>query len=152
MIIKIKPTRPDFILPTRATEGASGFDLYAAEPVVVPFSASYVVVVPLGFSIEVPSGIDCQIRLRSSVSNHGLIIPNAPGTIDSDYRGEVKVMLMNLSRWDMHIDRGERIAQMVFLPLMGWEFCGEWKFPKLDVVDELSETNRGTGGFGSTGR
>jgi dUTP pyrophosphatase len=102
------------------------------------------VLAPTGLTIALPAGYEAQVRPRSGLAlKHGLTCLNTPGTIDADYRGEVKVILINLGQEPFTINRGERIAQMVIAPVTQ----GEW-----DVVDTLSETARGAGGFGSTGR
>ena len=102
------------------------------------------VLAPTGLTIALPAGYEAQVRPRSGLAlKHGLTCLNTPGTIDADYRGEVKVILINLGQEAFTIKRGERIAQMVIAPVTQ----GEW-----DVVDTLSETARGAGGFGSTGR
>jgi dUTP pyrophosphatase len=102
------------------------------------------VLAPTGLTIALPAGYEAQVRPRSGLAlKHGLTCLNTPGTIDADYRGEVKVILINLGQESFTIKRGERIAQMVIAPVTQ----GEW-----DVVETLSETARGAGGFGSTGR
>jgi len=99
--------------------------------------------VSTGFAIAVPDGYEAQVRPRSGLSlKRGLTVANAPGTIDSDYRGEVKVILINLGKEDFVIERGMRVAQMVIAPVKQVDIC---------VVDTLDETDRGSGGFGSTG-
>jgi len=125
------------------SERASGFDLFACleEPVTVP--AGKFCLVSAGFSMEIPHHYEAQIRPRSGLAaKHGITLLNTPGTIDSDYRGEVKVILINLGSEDVKIENGDRIAQMVIA-----------KIPIVDIleVDELSQTERGSGGFGSTG-
>jgi dUTP pyrophosphatase len=130
-------------LPTQATPGSAGFDLAAAvetECVLQPGERS---LVPTGFAIAVPEGFEAQIRPRSGLAlRNGIVLPNAPGTIDSDYRGELKVILMNAGSDAFVIKRGDRIAQLVVAPVVR----AEW-----DVVDSLDATQRGAGGFGHTG-
>jgi dUTP pyrophosphatase len=100
--------------------------------------------VPLGFAVSFPAGYELQIRPRSGLaSKHGITIPNAPGTVDSDYRGEMIVALINLGQQPFTIEHGMRIAQMVLAPV-----CRA----RLEIAENLDETARGTGGFGSTGR
>jgi len=134
----------DLPLPTRATAGAAGFDLHAAlegERVLGPGERC---LVPTGFAIALPPGYDAQLRPRSGLAlRHGLLLPNAPGTIDSDYRGELQVILMNTDSEPFVVKRGDRIAQLVVAPVVrvAWE-----------EVDSLDDTPRGAGGFGHTGR
>ncbi len=131
-------------LPRYMTPGAAGLDLCAdiAEPVTLAPGAR--ALLPTGLRIAVPEGFEAQIRPRSGLAlKHGLSIPNAPGTIDSDYRGEVQVLLINLGQEPFVVRRGERIAQLVVAPVVRAE---------LVEVDDLDDTSRGTGGFGSTGR
>lgn len=132
-------------LPAYETPGSAGMDLRAAvpkgEPIMLAPGAR--VMVPTGLSFAIPLGFEVQIRPRSGLAaKHGVTCLNTPGTIDSDYRGEVKVILINLGESDFAIERGERIAQMVLAPVTQavWE-----------RVVILDETTRGTGGFGSTG-
>ncbi len=133
----------DLPLPKYATEGSSGMDLYAhvQEPVVLAKNTRKLV--PTGISIAIPKGFEAQIRPRSGLANkHGLTVLNTPGTIDSDYRGEIMVILCNLSDQDFTIERGMRIAQMVIAPITHVD---------IEEVESLDKTVRGTGGFGSTG-
>lgn len=132
----------DIPLPRYATSGAVGLDLCAAESVEIPVGEWRVV--GTGLEIMLPSGHEAQIRPRSGLAaNHGVTVLNAPGTIDPDYRGEVKVILINKGLVKFTVEPGDRIAQMVigFVP----------RFP-VEEVAEVSETERGSGGFGSTGR
>lgn len=135
------PHGQDLPLPSYATGEAAGVDLMSAWSGVVP--ALGAAKIPTGYAVEIPMGLEGQVRLRSSVAWQGLIIPNAPGTIDSDYRGEVFVMLRNLTLDDIRIERGHRIAQLVIAPVAR---------AAIVEADELSKTARGEGGFGSTGR
>lgn len=133
-------------LPAYETALSVGMDLRAAVPEDEPMSVApgQRVLAPTGLSIALPAGYEAQIRPRSGLAlKHGITCLNTPGTIDADYRGEVKVILINLGQEPFVIKRGERIAQMVIAPVTQ----GEW-----DVVETLSETARGAGGFGSTGR
>jgi dUTP pyrophosphatase len=130
-------------LPVKMTEHAAGFDLAAAVIEPVMLQPGDIRLIPCGFSMSVPHGYEAQIRPRSGLaSRHGITMVNTPGTIDSDYRGEVQVPLINLGRAAFTIERGMRIAQMVIA-----------KLPDVQVVevDELDATDRGTGGFGHTG-
>ncbi len=125
------------------TEHAAGFDLSAAVSEPVTLHPGEIRLVPCGFSLGVPHGYEAQIRPRSGLaSKHGITMVNAPGTIDSDYRGEVQVPLINLGRQPFVIERGMRIAQMLILPV-----------PQVEMieVEQLDETKRGTRGFGHTG-
>lgn len=134
----------DIELPQKMSELASGFDLYAAiteEVVLLPGQRT---LIPTGFALAMPAGLEAQIRPRSGLAfKHGITCLNTPGTIDADYRGEVKVLLINLGDEPFTFRRNERIAQMVF------QIVPE---VKLIPVEELSETVRGAGGFGHTGR
>jgi len=133
-------------LPAYETDGSAGMDLRAAvpeaEPMVLRPGARDMV--PTGLAMALPLGFEAQVRPRSGLAaKHGVTCLNTPGTIDSDYRGEVKVILINLGPEDFVIRRGERIAQMVIAPVVQ----ASW-----DLADSLDETARGAGGFGSTGR
>lgn len=133
----------DLPLPKYATDGAAGMDVHAAvsEPLVI--NPSQIVMVPTGLMMSVPRGYECQVRSRSGLAaKHGVFALNAPGTIDSDYRGEVRVILANMSAVPFSIDRGMRIGQLV----VAKHETVEWT-----EVDSLDETTRGEGGFGSTG-
>lgn len=141
--VKVKKLREDAILPKRHSAGAAGFDLYASSLVVLrPWAVKDV---GTGIAIEIPPGYEGQIRPRSGLSMQKVVIPNAPGTIDSDYRGEIKVLMMEIDgdTPPYIVSKGDRIAQLVITPVQDVEF---------EVVDELSDTERGEGGFGSTGR
>ncbi len=142
MEVKIVNRSP-FELPTYATPLSAGMDLRAAitEPVVLkPLERT---LVPTGLFIELPQGYEAQIRPRSGLAaKHGISIVNSPGTIDADYRGEIKIILVNLSSQEFSLQPGERIAQMV----VAQHARVEWK-----EVNNLSDSERGTGGFGSTG-
>ncbi|MEC8712066.1 MAG: dUTP diphosphatase [Pseudomonadota bacterium] len=130
-------------LPAYATTGAAGMDIVAAvteDLVLAPGGRS---AVPTGLSMAVPAGHEVQVRPRSGLAlRHGVTVANAPGTIDSDYRGEVKILLVNLGDADFTVSRGMRIAQIVLAPVTRAD-------PKL--VEELDDTARGSSGFGSTG-
>jgi dUTP pyrophosphatase len=132
------------ILPSYATESSSGLDLVAflEEPVVLaPFARA---LIPTGIHIGIPEGFEAEIRPRSGMAHKfGVTVLNTPGTIDSDYRGEVKVLLVNLGDQPFTISNGDRIAQMIFKSVV----VINWR-----LVEELPDTKRGQGGFGSTGR
>ena len=133
-------------LPAYETALSAGMDLRAAVPEDEPLEVApgQRVLAPTGLTIALPAGYEAQVRPRSGLAlKHGITCLNTPGTIDADYRGEVKVILINLGQETFTIKRGERIAQMVIAPVTQ----GVW-----DVVDALPETARGAGGFGSTGR
>lgn len=129
-------------LPTRATEHAAGLDVVAAENLTLASGQRHAVAT--GFAIAIPEGYEVQVRPRSGLAlKHGITCLNTPGTIDSDYRGEVKVILANLGPEPFEVRRGERIAQLVPAPVLQADFR---------EVAELTETARGAGGFGSTGQ
>lgn len=137
---RVGPVATD--LPRAMTAGSAGFDLPAAIPSAVTLAPGERLLVPCGFAIAIPDGFEGQVRPRSGLAlKHGLSIPNAPGTIDSDYRGEVGVLLVNLGSEPVRIEPGQRIAQLVVCPVARCE---------LEEVDELDETARGDGGFGHT--
>ena len=139
--IKRLPHGEGLALPAYATDGAAGMDVLAAEDVTLPPGMRYPVAT--GFALAIPAGYEVQVRPRSGLAlKHGITLPNTPGTIDSDYRGELKVILINLGDADFVIARGDRIAQLVLAPVT----LARW-----DEVAELDETARGSGGFGSTG-
>jgi dUTP pyrophosphatase len=129
-------------LPRYASEDAVGLDVSAAEELILQSGERHAVAT--GFAFEIPRGYEVQVRPRSGLAmKHGITCLNTPGTIDSDYRGEVKVILINLGREPFEIRRGERIAQLVPAPVLRADFV---------EASELSNTERGRGGFGSTGR
>ncbi len=133
-------------LPAYETEGAAGADLRANFPDkgTVSLAPGARALVPTGLRVEIPPGYEVQIRPRSGLAlKHGITLPNAPGTIDSDYRGPLGVIVMNTGEALFTIAHGDRIAQMVVAPVVQAQF---------DVHEQLSETGRGSGGFGSTGR
>ncbi|SCL82880.1 dUTP diphosphatase [Sporanaerobacter sp. PP17-6a] len=143
MKVKIvnKSTLP---IPEYKTQNSSGVDLYAnieGEIVIKPLERK---LIPTGIYVEIPEGYEGQIRARSGLAlNHGITLTNGIGTVDSDYRGEIKVLLINLGKENYTIKRGDRIAQLVLI-----------KYEKIlfEEVDEIDETYRGTGGFGHTGK
>ncbi|BDW83817.1 deoxyuridine 5'-triphosphate nucleotidohydrolase [Erythrobacter sp. Dej080120_24] len=128
-------------LPAYATDGAAGMDVVSAEDVTIAPGARHPVAT--GLSMAIPQGYEIQVRPRSGLAfKHGITVPNTPGTIDSDYRGELKVLLINHGTEDFAIARGDRVAQLVLAPVVQ----AAWA-----EVDELDATERGAGGFGSTG-
>ena len=130
-------------LPAYETAGSAGADIQAAVEAPVTLKPGERGLIPAGFAMALPFGFEAQVRPRSGLAvKNGLTVLNAPGTIDSDYRGEVKVPLINLGAEPFVIERGMRIAQMVIAPVVQGDFA---------EVDELDETVRGAGGFGSTG-
>jgi dUTP pyrophosphatase len=132
-------------LPARQTAGAAGMDLLAALPsgAEIMLQPGNRALVPCGFAMALPAGYEAQVRPRSGLAaRHGVTVLNSPGTIDSDYRGEVQVILINLGDAPFVVRRGERIAQMVVAPVVAARFA---------VKEELDETERGSNGFGSTG-
>jgi dUTP pyrophosphatase len=133
---------PPLELPRYESAGAAGMDLRADEPFALAPGERRLV--PTGLAVEIPPGHEGQVRARSGLAvRHGVALVNAPGTIDSDYRGEVKVILVNLGREAVSFARGERIAQLVVAPVARVE---------IEVAEELSDSGRGSGGFGSTGQ
>ncbi|WP_341710816.1 dUTP diphosphatase [Erythrobacter sp.] len=139
--IKRLPHGHGLELPTYATPGAAGMDVVAAEAVTIAPGARHAVAT--GLSVAIPDGYEIQVRPRSGLAlKHGITVPNTPGTIDSDYRGELKVIMINHGTEDFAIARGDRIAQLVLAPVTQ----AIWK-----EVEELDATQRGEGGFGSTG-
>ncbi len=143
--MKIRIKRIDGgVIPKKMSDGAVGFDIFARLDSPIELASGERAIVPAGFSIEVPSGFEAQIRPRSGLAaRYGLTMLNSPGTIDPDYRGEVKVILCNLGEQPITIENGDRIAQMVICPVAETE---------LIESSELTETKRGYSGFGSTGK
>ena len=141
--IEWKRLSPLARIPAYQTSLAAGMDVHAAITESMLLEPNRVVLVPTGFALAIPEGFEAQVRPRSGLSTkHGVTVPNAPGTIDADYRGEVMVALINLGRSDFTIEPGMRVAQLVFAPVARAD---------ITEVSELSSTERGTGGFGSTG-
>ena len=137
------PHGQDLPLPQYATDGAAGMDICAALSAPLVLAPKERQAVPTGLTMAIPQGYEVQIRPRSGLAfNHGLTVANAPGTIDSDYRGEVKVILINLGDAPVEITHGMRIAQMIMAPVT---LAGPV------IVADLDATTRGAGGFGSTG-
>ncbi len=144
-VVRFKALSPRAMMPRYQTELAAGMDLHACldegqEMVVAPGA---IIKVPLGFAVALPPGYEAQIRPRSGLATKfGVTVPNSPGTVDADYRGEMVVALINLGREPFTVRHGDRVAQMVIARHAHAEF---------QVVSELDETARGAGGFGSTG-
>lgn len=143
--LRIRPIREGVVAPAYQSELAAGLDLSAApedgQPVTL--HPGDIRVIPCGFQMALEPGYEAQVRPRSGLaSKHGITLPNSPGTIDADYRGEVKVPLINLGREPFTVEPGMRIAQMVIAPVA---------HASIETVDDLDETARGSGGFGSTG-
>ena len=133
----------DLALPGYETVQAAGMDAAAAVTEDVVLEPGEIKLLPTGFGVAIPDGFEIQIRPRSGLAvKHGISIINAPGTVDADYRGEVKIGLINLGRKPFTVHRGDRIAQMVLAPV-----CQA----RLQLVESLDETERGSGGFGHTG-
>ncbi len=133
----------DLPLPTYMTEHAAGLDLYAAVEQPVTIEPGQILAIPTGLCVEIPPGYEGQVRARSGLAlRHGLFLPNAPGTIDADYRGELRVIVSNCAREPFTITRGMRFAQLVIQKV---------ERVKVVEVEQLSETRRGAGGFGHTG-
>ena len=141
--VKFQRHADDVVLPDYATPGAAGMDIAAHLDTAVTLAPFARAAIATGFSMQLPSGYEAQIRPRSGLAlKHGVTVANAPGTIDSDYRGEVEVILINLSQQDFTITPGMRIAQMVIAPVTHCRF---------EDTLQLDMSDRGAGGFGSTG-
>lgn len=133
----------DLRIPSYETPGSSGMDVCAAVADQVTIGPGARALIPTGFAVAIPAGYEIQVRPRSGLAvKHGLSLPNSPGTIDADYRGEVKIAMINLGQEPVTIKRGDRVAQLVVAPVVR---------AALDVVSELDDTARGSGGFGHTG-
>ncbi len=134
----------DLSLPARATHGSSGVDLMAAIYSSIVIDPGKSVLIPTGLKVSIPRGYEWQIRPRSgNALKHSVTVLNSPGTIDSDYRGEVQVILSNLGDKPFLVERGDRIAQAVLAPVA---------YPVFKVIEKLPETERGDGGFGHSGK
>ncbi|MBD3335919.1 MAG: dUTP diphosphatase, partial [Candidatus Eisenbacteria bacterium] len=141
--VLLRRLHPGARLPRRQSRGASGWDLHACLDADLTLAPGRRTAVPTGWAVAVPAGYELQIRPRSGLSwRHGVTVVNAPGTIDEDYRGEVRILLVNLGREPFGIRNGDRVAQMVLAAVPRGE---------LAEVPELPETGRGEGGFGHTG-
>lgn len=136
--------RSGFDLPVYETEGAAGFDIRAKLGGGIKLSHGDRILVPTGLFVSIPKGYELQVRPRSGLAiKKGISIVNSPGTVDSDYRGEIKVIMINLGYDDLYINPGDKIAQGVIAPVIQIEW---------EEVDNLDETERGDGGFGHTGK
>ena len=143
VLFKRLPGNEDVQLPRKMSEWAAGFDIHAAVTEPVTLAPGERRLIPAGFAIAMPAELEAQIRPRSGLAfKHGITCLNSPGTIDADYRGEVKVLLINLGQEPFTIERGERIAQMLFQTVPAVE---------IREVGDLPDTVRGAGGFGHTG-
>ena len=141
--ILIKKLSKEAIIPEYETSGSSGMDISANLDKEVEIFPGEKAIIPSGFSLSIPQGFEIQIRPRSGLAaKSGISVLNTPGTIDADYRGEIKVILINLSKEKFTVQNGMRIAQMIVSPVVQ---------AKLEEVEELPKTSRGSGGFGSTG-
>ena len=142
--ILIKKTNKEVITPKYKTDGSSGVDLSAFLDKEVVIKPNRSEIIPTGLQVAIPEELEIQIRPRSGLAaKESIGVLNSPGTIDSDYRGELKIILFNHGKEDFIINNGDRIAQMVLIPILKMEF---------EEVDSLPETIRGQGGFGSTGK
>jgi len=142
--VLIKKLNPEAKLPSYKTKGSSGMDLMALveDKIIVKPNSSELI--PTGLSIAIPEDLEIQIRPRSGLAaKHSISVLNTPGTIDSDYRGELKIILYNHGNKDFIVNKDDRVAQMVLVPVLKVDF---------EEVEELPETVRGSGGFGSTGK
>jgi dUTP pyrophosphatase len=142
--IQVLPGNEDLGLPAYATEGSAGLDIRAALPGPLALNPGDRTMVPTGLVLAIPAGFEGCVRPRSGLAaKHGVTLTNSPGTIDSDYRGELKVLLVNLGKEPVTLQRGDRIAQLLIAPVA-----------RVDVirVELLDETRRGAGGFGHSGR
>ena len=141
--VKYKRLRDLAIVPSYQSEHAAGMDLYSANESLISIDPGEIELIPLGFAMALPDNYEAQVRPRSGLgTKFGVTLPNAPGTIDADYRGEVSVPLINHGKEPFVVETNMRIAQMIIAPVVQATF---------EVVEELDETMRGAGGFGSTG-
>lgn len=143
MVVKVRKIRPEARLPEYQSEGAAGADLYACIDAEMILPPSGTILIPTGLALEIPPGYQGEVRARSGLAlREGLFVLNAPGTIDSDYRGELKIILSNFSSETRTVRPFERIAQLVIMPVVKAAF----------VESDLNETDRTEQGFGSTGK
>jgi len=141
--VKFKRLRQNAVVPSYQSEHAAGMDLYSANEQPVTIAPGEVAMIPLGFAMALPDHYEAQVRPRSGIaSKFGITLPNAPGTIDADYRGEVTIPLINHGNEPFVVEPAMRIAQMIIAPVVQATF---------ELVEELDETLRSVGGFGSTG-
>lgn len=143
-VVRVKRVRPGAVVPRYMSAGAAGMDLCAVLDAPVSLLPGRRLAVPTGLAMAIPAGYEGQVRPRSGLARRsGVTVVNAPGTIDADYRGEVQVLLINLSSEEVSLEPGERIAQLVIAPVAR---------ATMEEVSDLDSTPRGAGGFGSTGR
>lgn len=141
--MKIKIKSISGYIPEYKTKGSAGMDLKAYLTLPYQLEPGEIIAIPTGIYLELPEGYEAQIRPRSGLAlKNGITVLNSPGTIDSDYRGEIKVILINLSGETFKIENGDRIAQMMI---------SKYEKPDIEIIEEISNTNRGQMGFGSTG-
>jgi dUTP pyrophosphatase len=141
--VRLKRLSARAVIPQYHSDQAAGMDLAACIEAPVTIAPGQIVKIPLGFAVALPIGYEAQIRPRSGLATkHGVTVPNSPGTVDSDYRGEMVVALINLGREPFTVEPGTRVAQMIVAPV---------SHATIMEVEELDATSRGTGGFGSTG-
>ena len=141
--MKFKRLRESAVVPSYQTEHAAGMDLYSANEQPITIGSGDIAMIPLGFAMALPDHYEAQVRPRSGIATqYGVTLPNAPGTIDADYRGEVTIPLINHGNEPYVVEPATRIAQMIIAPVVQATF---------ELVEELDETLRGVGGFGSTG-
>ncbi|HJN71099.1 MAG: dUTP diphosphatase [Phycisphaerae bacterium] len=141
--VKYKKLRDLAVVPSYQTEHAAGMDLFSANDEPITIDVGEIAMIPLGFAMALPDHYEAQVRPRSGLgSKFGISLPNSPGTIDADYRGELSVPLINHGKVPFVVETNMRIAQMIIAPVVQASF---------EVVEELDETVRGAGGFGSTG-
>lgn len=142
--VKRLPHNEDLELPKQMTEGSAGADLRAAIDVPVTLKPLERALIPTGLIFDIPQGYEVQVRPRSGLAaKHGITVLNTPGTVDADYRGEIGIILVNLSSEEFTIERGERVAQAIVAPICHVTY---------NETHEVSETERGAGGFGHTGK
>tara|TARA_Y100000590_G_scaffold27494_1_gene30818 strand:- start:100 stop:537 length:438 start_codon:yes stop_codon:yes gene_type:complete len=142
--VLVKKLHPKVQLPSYKTEGSSGMDLMAFIENSVKITSNSSAIIPTGISLAIPNDVEIQIRPRSGLAaKSNISVLNTPGTIDSDYRGEIKVILFNHGSEEFIVNNKDRIAQMILMPILKIDF---------EEVDDLPETIRGSGGFGSTGK
>jgi len=142
-LIQIKKFSDQVLIPKYETPGSSGMDISAFTKENIIIQPGQKALIPTGFALSIPKGYEIQIRPRSGLAaKNNISVLNTPGTIDSDYRGEIKVILINFGNEKFIVENGTRVAQMVMCPIIQ---------AKLEVVKDLTETTRGDGGFGSTG-
>jgi dUTP pyrophosphatase len=141
--LRFKRLSPSATIPRYQTDLAAGMDLHACIDAAMTIAPGQIVRVPLGFAMAIPAGYEGQVRPRSGLATkHGVTVPNAPGTVDADYRGEMMVALINLGREAFEVTPGMRVAQLVIAAVA---------HARIDEVEDLDATARGSGGFGSTG-